>query len=54
MKKLALVLAIALLLALPYGPEGVVTSVKADYFEQEALGLFGCSADSQPPLKRLL
>ena len=37
----------ALLLTLPYGPEGVVTSVKADYFEQEALGLFGCSADSE-------
>lgn len=46
----------ALLLTLPYGPEGVVTSVKADYFEQEALGLFGCSADSEAlrPVREVL
>lgn len=46
----------ALLLTLPYGPEGVVTSVKADYFEQEALRLFGCSADSEAlrPVREVL
>ena len=33
-----------------------MTSVKADYFEQEALGLFGCSADSEAlrPVREVL
>ena len=36
----------AMLLPLPFGPQGVVTSLKADYFAEEAPRLFGCSADS--------
>ena len=36
----------AMLLSLPFGPQGVVTSLKADYFAEEAPRLFGCSADS--------
>lgn len=35
----------ALFLPLSWGPEGVVTSLKAEYFAQEAMRLFGCSAD---------
>lgn len=45
----------AMLLMAPYGPEGVVTSVKAEYFDDEALRLFGCRStdDALRPVREL-